>query len=77
MSLRVREVNTRTAFAKDEEKYKFGSACTWGRNQLQKLCVEYKQKADMTLKTLLRAEWSEVLRRRSYRSSIRFDKFRC
>jgi hypothetical protein len=70
MSLRAREVKTTTPLTNDEEKYKFGSACTWGRKQLQKLGVEYKQKANIKFKTLLRGEWGEVLQKRSSLFSI-------
>ena len=65
MSLRAREVKTTTPLTTDEEKYKFGSACTWGRKQLEKLGVEYKQKVNIKFKTLLRGGWGEVLQKRS------------
>ena len=66
MSLRPREVKTTTPLTKDEQKFKFGSACTWGRKQLQKLGVEYKQKTNIKFKMLLRGGWDEVLQKRSY-----------
>jgi hypothetical protein len=77
MSLRTREVKTTTPLASDEEKYKFGSACTWGRKQLQKLGVEYKQKANIKFKTLLKGGWGEVLQKRSALFSIYLTARRC
>jgi hypothetical protein len=64
MSLRVREVNTTTPLTKNEEKYKFGSACTWGRKQLRNLGVEYKQKTNIKFKSLLRRGWNDRLQKR-------------
>ena len=77
MALRVREVGPTTALTEGEEKYKFGSACTWGRNQLQNLGVEYKQKTNIKFKKLLRAGWGQVLQKRSSPSAVLRNEFRC
>jgi len=65
MSLRVRAVTTTTPLAIAEQRFRFGSACSWGRRQLHSLGVEYKQKTNINFTTLPKAGWSDVLQKRA------------